>query len=370
MVKRQLTAEDVEAACLGGSVYASGGGGFYEHGLAMGRAAVTLAHVQLVTLDELEADDLVITQTAIGAPGGTTDWEMLGSDYIRAVELLLDKHPHPEHIKGIITPQNGKSSSTNGWLAAAALDLVVVDATGDIRAHPTGKMGNMGVANDLSYQTIQAVSGGRRETGRHIEMVVEGTAAQTSHLLRVASDQSGGFIAAARHPLTVDYLRQHAVVGGLSRAIDLGYVIKALVGRQGDEIVEAIRGFTQGEFLAKGPVLRHQMTYTDEAFDLGQIVVQGEGGPLTVHVQNEFMAVDGPAGDRLASYPDVICLFDRQTGQALSNNEVRKGQEVIVFKIDHKYFPLSSGATDPTVYPEVEEKLGISLYAHAFPDRC
>lgn len=219
MTIKYLTKNDVLAACIGGSVYASGGGGFYEHGLEMGEAAVALSPVVLKTIDEFEEDDLIITQTAIGAPAGTTDWQMLGKDYIRAVELLLEKHPHPEKIKGILTPQNGKSSSTNGWLSASALGLAVVDATGDIRAHPTGKMGNMGVANDTTYETIQAVSGGRRETGRHIELSVQGTAAYTSKILRIASDLSGGFIAAARHPLTASYIKQNAVIGGLSKAI-------------------------------------------------------------------------------------------------------------------------------------------------------
>ena len=41
----------------------------------------------------------------------------------------------------------------------------------------------MGVANDTTYETIQAVSGGRRETGRHIELSVQGTAAYTSKIL-------------------------------------------------------------------------------------------------------------------------------------------------------------------------------------------
>ena len=144
MTIKYLTKNDVLAACIGGSVYASGGGGFYEHGLEMGEAAVALSPVVLKTIDEFEEDDLIITQTAIGAPAGTTDWQMLGKDYIRAVELLLEKHPHPEKIKGILTPQNGKSSSTNGWLSASALGLAVVDATGDIRSPSYWKNGKYG----------------------------------------------------------------------------------------------------------------------------------------------------------------------------------------------------------------------------------
>ena len=93
MTIKYLTKNDVLAACIGGSVYASGGGGFYEHGLEMGEAAVALSPVVLKTIDEFEEDDLIITQTAIGAPAGTTDWQMLGKDYIRAVNYSLRNIP-------------------------------------------------------------------------------------------------------------------------------------------------------------------------------------------------------------------------------------------------------------------------------------
>ena len=45
MTIKYLTKNDVLATCIGGSVYASGGGGFYEHGLEMGEAAVALSPV-------------------------------------------------------------------------------------------------------------------------------------------------------------------------------------------------------------------------------------------------------------------------------------------------------------------------------------
>src|SRR5699024_9115342 len=92
LIMRILNHDDVLAALTGGSIYACGGGGFYEHGLAMGHAAITINKVKLVSLDELNDDDIVITAAAIGAPGGTTDWEMTGRDYIKAAQLLIDHY--------------------------------------------------------------------------------------------------------------------------------------------------------------------------------------------------------------------------------------------------------------------------------------
>ena len=79
------------------------------------------------------------------------------------------------------------------------------------------------------------------------------------------------------------------------------------------------------------------------------------------------MAVDSKSGKRLTTYPDVISLFRTADAHPLSTNEIELDQEVTLFKIDKSQFPLSSGVTDPSVYPEVEEALDIDLYRYAFP---
>src|SRR6478609_5168291 len=114
---RILVEKDVEAAVKGGSVYAAGGGGWADHGRMLGYAAVS-----------------------IGAPASTTPWEMQGIDYVKAVHLLQEELG--ERIAGLIIGQNGRSSTLNGWLPSASLGTKVVDAVGDIRAHPTGDMGS------------------------------------------------------------------------------------------------------------------------------------------------------------------------------------------------------------------------------------
>lgn len=363
---RELTKKDVLAACKGGAVFASGGGGFLEHGLEMGNAALALDKVKLVSVDELPEDAIILTCTAIGAPAGTTDWQMLGKDYIKAVQLVIEKFEGK--ITGVITPQNGKSSSTNGWLPSAALGLVVVDATGDIRAHPTGKMGALGLANDLHYQTIQAVAGGKPEKGNYMELVVTGTSAKTSKILRIASDLSGGFIAAARHPLTAGYIKEHAAIGGLSKAIDLGNAIIEAEPDGPEGVFKAICKQTHGEIIGRGNVIEKKIDYTDEAFDIGTIRVDAGDEELVLHVMNEYMAVENASHQRLSTYPDVIATFSVETGKPLSTNEIQEGTELAVFKIDKSYIPLSSSVKDPSVYPEVEEALGIKLYEFAFKE--
>ena len=153
---RILTEKDVEAAVRGGSVYAAGGGGWADHGRMLGHAAVSVGKPELVSIEELDADDWVATAAAIGAPASTTPWEMQGVDYVKAVQLCQEALG--EKLSGLMVGQNGKSSTLNGWLPSAILGTKVVDAVGDIRAHPTGDMGSIGMAGspDQVIQTAMA----------------------------------------------------------------------------------------------------------------------------------------------------------------------------------------------------------------------
>lgn len=358
---RVLTMEDVQAAVKGGSVFASGGGGWVEHGLEIGGAAVTIGQPKLISVDELPDDAIIITATAIGAPAGD-QWQMLGSDYIKAVKLLMDNYEGK--VVGVMTPQNGMSSSINGWLPAAALDLVVVDATGDIRAHPTGKMGSMGLAGRLDFETIQVVVGGRRDTGSYLELVVKGTPAKTSNILRTASDMSGGFIASARHPLPASYIKKHAAIGGITYAIELGKKIIEAEPNGAEAVLEAICKQTNGKIIGRGRVTGSTVAYSG-AFDIGQIYVETQDNRLTLHVMNEYMAVDDALGARLSTYPDVITTISTETGLPVSVGHIREGMEIAVFSIHKNHIPLSSSVKDPSVYPEVEKALGINLVEYA-----
>ena len=115
---RILSSKDVEAAVKGGSVFACGGGGWADHGRELGTLAVTIGRPELVSIDELPDDAWIATAAAIGAPGGLTDWQMLGADYVKAAQLVQDALGEP--LAGLIIGQNGMSSTLNAWLPSAS----------------------------------------------------------------------------------------------------------------------------------------------------------------------------------------------------------------------------------------------------------
>jgi DUF917 family protein len=359
-VRRILTAADVEWAVKGGSVLACGGGGWPEHGRELGTLAVTTGRPELVSLDEVDDAAWIATAAAIGAPGGLTDWQMLGTDYVTAARLLQQALGAP--LYGLMIGQNGMSSTLNAWLPAAALGLKVIDAVGDVRAHPTGDMGSIGLAG-RPEPTIQTVAGGNRKQNAYLEATFRGATAKISPLLRAAADAAGGFIASCRNPIAADYVRRHAALGGVSLALDLGQAIGDAEARGAEAIIEAICARLKGEILLSGRVVSKTLEYTRSAFDVGQIRIESGADHALVYIMNEYMAVDGPQGRR-ATYPDVITTLSSE-GVPVSAGRLEPGMDVHLLHVHKRQLPLSSSISDPSVYPIVEQTLGIKIADYA-----
>jgi uncharacterized protein len=349
---RELDLHAVHAAVAGGSVLAAGGGGWVDHGLLVGTTAVQYGTPRLVTLDELDPDAMLATVSAIGAPAAV-GWEMRPGDYVRALQLLMEAVPEP--ILGTVTAQNGSSTTCNGWVASAVLGTMVVDAAGDGRAHPTGKMGSFGLAADDDYETVQAVAGGNRAQNRYLEVVTRGTVRHTANVLRTAADQSGGFISCARNPLPASFVAEHAAVGAISFALDLGEAILAAEPDGPDRVIAATAEHLGGTVLARGPVRRRELR-TENAFDIGTVVVED----VELGFVNEYLTADS-AGARLATFPDVLATLSLQTGRIISIANLREGDEVAVLSVPKTNVPLGDGVREPSVYPEVEAMLGKPL---------
>jgi DUF917 family protein len=353
---RDLDLSAVYAAVAGGSVLAAGGGGWVNHGLLVGTTAVRYGTPRLAALDEIPPDGLIATVSAIGAPAAV-GWEMQPRDYVRALQLLIEAWPEP--ILGTVTAQNGSSTTCNGWVASAVLGTLVIDAAGDGRAHPTGKMGSFGLAADDDYQTVQAVAGGNRAQNRYLETVTRGTVRHTANVLRSASDQSGGFIAAARNPVPAAFVAQHAAVGAISFALELGEAILAAQDRGPRAMIEVTAEHLGGSILTEGPVRSRELR-TENAFDIGSVVV----GELELGFVNEYLTAESGA-QRLATFPDVLTTLSTATGRIISIADLRVGDDVAVLHVPKANVPLGDGVKEPSVYPEVEAMLGKPLARYA-----
>jgi hypothetical protein len=344
-----------EATTLGGAVLGGGGGGSLEDGLERAGLAVRLGSVDLLSLDELDDEDLVVTASAVGAPAAT-DQFVRPIDHVRSLELLLENTPID--LCGIIANENGGSSGVNGWLQAAVMGLPMIDAPANGRAHPTGLMGAMGIHRIDNYVSIQTAAGGNPDNDRYLELVTKGKLEVTAALIRYASVQAGGIVAVSRDPIDAAYLRKYAAPGGTSQAIKVGESILAARPQGAEAIIKAIVSSLDGQIACEGKVAAVGLE-TIGGYDIGSVVVEGDKR-CEITFWNEFMTLEFD-GKRTGTFPDLITLLSLTSGLPVGSAEIKHDQEVAVLWVPNDHLILGEGVRLPEAIAEAEQAIGKPL---------
>jgi uncharacterized protein len=251
-VRRNLGPADLEAAILGGLVLSAGGSGRGSAGRhrRLGEAALSYGAVAFATLDEFEDDDALLVSTAVGAPGqGKANTEP--RDAVEAAHAVLAASGVdaggviPGHVPGLYA-----------WVIAAALGVPVADAATNGRAHPTVKMGGMGLASRLEVKLWQAGSAGGDAP---LSVLVHGDLMKTSGVMRAAAVQNGGLINAVRGPFSVEFVKANGAPGSIAFAHGLG---EAMLAVQGAARIQAASEFLKGAVYS-GEVTANDVVYRE-----------------------------------------------------------------------------------------------------------
>ncbi|MFD1425783.1 DUF917 domain-containing protein [Kroppenstedtia sanguinis] len=341
----------VEAAVYGGAILGGGGGGWIQEGLKVGRLALEIGTPRLITIEDMEDDDVIVTVALVGAPAAV-DQYVKPIHYIRALELLSDKLD--VRIRGIITNENGAGTTVNGWLQSAMAGIPVLDAPSNGRAHPTGSMGAMNLSEDAEYVSIQAAAGGKGD--RYMEISTSGSLDKTSSLIRNASIQAGGLLAVARNPVKVGYVKQNGAPGAIQQAIEVG---TTLLDHSGEQAVEAVTSQLGGRVITQGEVTDFQLQ-TSGGFDVGKVTVNSH--ELTFW--NEYMTLERK-GERLATFPDLIMTFDAETGRPIVSAEISKGQSIAVIAVPKENLKLGATMRNPKLLKQIEDIIEQSIIPYA-----
>lgn len=349
--------ETITELVFGGAVLGGGGGGAFENGLQLGRLATEIGTPSIISLADLQPDDIVLTVSAVGAPAAEEQY-VQPIDYVHSVEMACAALDAP--IAALNVNEMGAMASVNGLIQSAVLGIPVVDAPCNGRAHPTAAMGAMGLNKIPDYTSLQAACGGDPACGRRVEILVHGDLARCSILVREASIQAGGVVAVARNPVSAEYLKEHAAVGAMNMAILLGKAI--LDARQdGQSSEEVIAQQLGGEVLAQGKVTEVELT-TRGGFDVGAVQVEHA---YELVFWNEFMLLES-SGERLYTFPDLITIFSRDLNRPVSSAELRKGMKVVIIAVRKEKLLLGDGMRDRELFLDIEKAIGRQVVHHVF----
>jgi uncharacterized protein len=361
---RYLTLDDARAAALGGLIYGAGGGG-YEDGLRLADIVFGLGRPRLAELSDFDDDDIAVVSSGVGAPGAEDREEL--ADKLRAFDLLrtaLRSAPGRRgEVVGTIVGHPG--AHTPGSWAHSAIDptVAVLDCATNGRGHPSVKMGGLGLASRPEVTVTHAAVGLRDDDHARLEMVVSGPLADTSDIVRRASEAAGGSIAACRGPFPIGFLKGAGAVGAISATISLGQALLDVAGGSAQDTIDAILGTLGGTVVMDGRVTGNTVGPRG-AYDIGTVTVSGNGKEAVLTVANEFVALD-VGGERSGSFPDLIMALSVTDGMPPAALDLKDGDDVVIAVVDSSRIPLGAGVWDPAAYTGVEGLTGTELGTYA-----
>ena len=317
-----LTEDSVRYAMLGGSILGGGGGGAAESGGQTGRLAVQFRDLYLTPLDEIDPDAVIVTASMVGAPAAKERY-VAPADMMRCMELFIQQTGITPG--GIVTNENGGSSTFNGWLQASVMGIPLLDAPCNGR----------------------------------VECTFTGSITHCSKMVRGAAVEAGGLVAVVRNPVSARYLKEQSALGGVSQAIEIGHIYAEGLDRSPDYAVRAVAEALSGEVLTRGVVEAYHLQ-SQGGFDVGTVKVNG----YEMSFWNEYMTVDGPDGQRVGTFPDLIMTFDARSGRPMPTSDLKPGQEIYLMHTSYRNLRLAAPMFDKELLAEVEDIIHRPMTAH------
>ena len=338
---REITLDEIEALAVGAWVLGTGGGGSPYLGLLnMRRLYAEGKRVQLMDPDELADDDMVAVVSNMGAPLVGQERLVDSANIGRAVTLMEEYLGRS--FRAIMSVEIGGNNGVQPFLAAAETGKPVVDADAMGRAYPEAQMTSFAVG-DLKPWPLSLVD------PRGVEGIVAKVPSWKwmERLSRKMCVEVGSIAATCKAPRTGAEVKRWGILRTTTQAIALGQAI-LLAQKEHRDPVQAILDSENGLLLFRGKVADIARR-TTEGFLRGTAKLDGldawRGQGFELAFQNEW-AVGWQDGVPRVMTPDLICVLDSVSGEAIGTETLRYGQRVTVVALPAPKVFLSSRGLD------------------------
>lgn len=328
MKKRRISADDLRSLAIGAGIVGTGGG--------------THPYLELLNVEKLYREGNTVE---LVDPSELADGALVAEiGYMGAPLVTKERLPDPEHVCKPIrmmesyTGQRfealmaGEIGSENGVLplmAAALLNLPVVDADGMGRSFPEMQMSSFVIHGLPLYPFALADI-----RDNEVMITAAADALWVERIGRTVCTEMGSFAATCRPPRTGRQVKDFAVLGTVSRIIRIGQAVREARAALADP-VQAVLKVEHGVMIFKGRV--HDVCRrTTGGFVRGEATIHGfdgyEGSSLCLDFQNEF-TIGRIDGETKVMVPDLICVLDNVSGEAIGTETIRYGQRVNVISL-------------------------------------
>ncbi len=328
MSLRELTPDDVESLAVGAWVLGTGGGGNpYLSLLNMRLLHKEGKRVQLMPASDLDDDAYVAVIAGMGAP--LVGIERLTDHRVFARAARLMETHTKRKFDAVMGMEIGGGNGVRPLLVAANLGIPVVDSDTMGRAYPEAQMTSVAVGDLKPYpMTVVDVRG--------LESVVEKVPSWkwAERIGRKIVVEYGSTASTCQPPRTGAEVKKWGIHGTTSKAIAIGHAVRE-AQRTHDDPVAAILAVEPGKLLYRGKVVDVERRVT-EGYLRGIARFEGmddwRGVAMEIDFQNEWI-VARCDGEPLAMSPDLICVLDSVSGEAVGSETIRYGQRVTVIAL-------------------------------------
>lgn len=370
----QIEESDVFSIARGAAILGAGGGGDPWLGALMAQEAIKrFGPVRLVSPDALDDDDFVLPVAVMGAPTVIVEKAPSGNEFENAFAAMTRVQGKAVTHVGCL--EVGGLNSMTPIVSAAYTGLPLVNGDGMGRAFPELQM-VLFTVEGISCSPMAMAD----EKGNTILLdTIDNDWAE--RIARVATVELGCSATIALYPLTGRQARTAMIPHTLSLAYELGRLVEN-AREANEDPVAAVVDRMGGRVLGRGTTVDVQRRTVD-GFAKGTAVIEGTdefvGHSIELQFQNEHLVamVDGVVA---ASVPDLICVFDVDTGEPVTTEAMRFGFRVAVaalpvnerwhhpdalalvgprrFGYDHDYVPVTPAGVESLTSVNTKGKTG------------
>lgn len=325
---RDIDDSEIEPLAIGAWILGTGGGGSpYLNYLNVRQLYAEGRRVQLMDPSELADDDAVAVVSNMGAP-------LVGQERLndpataaRAVSMMEDYLGRP--FRAVMSVEIGGGNGLQPLLVAAHKGIPVVDADAMGRAYPEAQMTSFAIG-DLPMYPLSLCD------VRGHEVIVNKVTSWKwmERISRKVCVEVGSIASTCKAPRTGREVKDWGIHHTTTKAIRLGQAVLQARKAHTDPI-QAVLQLEGGRQIFRGKIADIQRRAT-EGFLRGKATIDGldgdRGQVMVLDFQNEF-TVGTVDGRPVVMTPDLICVLDTVSGDAIGTETLRYGQRVTVIAL-------------------------------------
>jgi DUF917 family protein len=325
---KPITLDDLEAFAIGSWILGTGGGGDPYFSLLEARQHWGAGRsVELIDPLSLGDDDLICCIGQMGAPIAMQE-KMVDGPLIARTITMMEKHLGKK-FKAIMMWEVGGNNGFQPFLAGAILGLPVVDCDAMGRAFPQADMTTFAIRDLPAYPWTMIDI---RANSAIITEAVDWS--WMEKMTRKVCTVWGSLAATCKAPRTGREVKEASCLHTGTKALRIGRAVQT-ARRAHTDPIEAVVTSEHGLMVFRGKVT-DVMRRATEGWLRGTVVLEGldenRGETFRVDFQNEW-SVGWQNDEVKVTVPDLICIMDTVSGEAVGTETVRYGQRVTVIAL-------------------------------------